>query len=57
MKLALQVNSNFHSELSQVPLAIDFAKSDEAGKLVWSPPRPREIDHVHATMEDFGAQV
>lgn len=34
MKLIVQVNSKSHPELNQVPLAINFAKTDEARKLL-----------------------
>ena len=34
MKLVLQVNSKSHPEITQVPLAINFAKTEEARKLL-----------------------
>jgi len=34
MRIVLQVNSKSHPELTQVPLATDFAKTDEARKLL-----------------------
>jgi tripartite-type tricarboxylate transporter receptor subunit TctC len=34
MRIVLQVNSRSHPELTHVPLAIDFAKTDEARKLL-----------------------
>jgi tripartite-type tricarboxylate transporter receptor subunit TctC len=34
MRIVLQVNSKSHPELTHVPLAIDFAKTDEAKKLL-----------------------
>jgi tripartite-type tricarboxylate transporter receptor subunit TctC len=41
MRIVLQVNSKSHPDLTHIPLAIDFAKTDEAKKLL------RVITQVH----------